>query len=151
MAHACRLLSEFLYTLQKHFAVCIPSVRICRPSVSGCSFRYSAVCLFRTDLPPVCFRLLFQVFGSVSLPYRSAARPFQAALSGIRQCVSSVQTCRPSVSGCSFRHSVVYRFCAACRPSAHAALSDTRQCIVSRTDLPSVCFEQLFQAFDRHT
>ncbi len=126
MAHACRPLSEFLYTLQEHFAVCIPSVRICRPSVSGCSFRYSAVCLFRTDLPPVRFRLLFQVFGSVSLPYRSAARLFQAALSGIQQCIASVrpaarlltllfqtpdsvsfpvQTCRPSASSSFFRHS----------------------------------------------
>ena len=147
MAHACRPLSEFLYTLQEHFAICIPSVRICRPSVSGSSFRYSAVCLFRTDLSPVRFTQLFQVFGSVSLPYRPATRLFQAALSGIQQCIASVrpaarlltqlfqtpdsvsfpvQTRRSSVSGCSFRYSAVCLF---------------------RTDLPLVCFRLLFQAF----
>lgn len=78
------------------------------------------------DLSPVCFRLLFQVFGSVSLPYRPAARLFQAALSGIQQCIASVwpaarllrllfqtpdsvsfpvQTCCPSASSSFFRHS----------------------------------------------
>ncbi len=78
------------------------------------------------DLHPVCFRQLFQVFGSVSLPYRPAARPLLAALSGIQQCIASVrpaarllrqlfqtpdsvsfpvQTCRPSASSSFFRHS----------------------------------------------
>ena len=125
-SHLCGSVARLFQAANSGIRQCVSSVQTCRPSASRSSFRYSAVCLFRTDLSPVCFRQLIQAFGSVSLPYRPAARPLLAALSGIQQCIASVrpaarllrqlfqtpdsvsfpvQTCRPSASSSFFRHS----------------------------------------------